>query len=120
MSRKKELRRRRPRRSRYWERREDSRISRFRYICGGDEGSVEIGSALAFDATSFSEVVAEAAERLGKGAGCWAAIAGSFAEGGGAPLTIWSRRDSDIVLSSHWVIIVTSHAKAGGRHGLLC
>ena len=65
-------------------------MSKFRYICGGDEGNVESGSGVVgresvavFDPSRYD---------LGKGAG--ASLKGRCASGGGAPLTNWSRREA--------------------------
>jgi len=110
---KKVFRRRRERRVKYCWRREDSRIKRLRYICGGDEGRLSVLIELAvaerrtmvragrwwWDAgislsaacceTSASTVSEEAWARGGSGAG-----SETLVPGGGAPLTIWLREVS--------------------------
>jgi hypothetical protein len=64
-------------------------MSRFRYICGGDDGRRDVGSGGAGESLDLSEF-----DVL-----CPAALAASVSRlvfGGGAPLTTWSSLESDM------------------------
>lgn len=71
-------------------------MRRLRYICGGEEGSVESGSEAAnvgygvesADSNFFSD---------GAGEDDLETTVGTEVPGGGAPLTIWSSLEPDII-----------------------
>lgn len=72
-----------------------------RYICGGEEGRSEVGSgwvvrgALRRERAARAEEVRSAGEVGDEAA---AATSGAVMLGGGAPFTIWSSLDSDMVV----------------------
>ena len=78
---------RRSRSVRYCARREASRISRLRYICGGDEGSVARGSE-GNKGVEDLESPGSGFSADGAGEGDLETTAGTEVPGGGAPLTI--------------------------------
>jgi hypothetical protein len=83
---------RRARSVRYWLRKLASRIRRFRYICGGEDGRRDVGS----DVTRGGRGALRDASRsfaLCGGGFAKAEAATSWTEvfGAGAPLTTWSR-----------------------------
>lgn len=75
---------------RYCERSEASRIRRFRYICGGEEGSDATGSEGCDVAVASANLPLACAGNDGIGEGERDATEGIDMPGLGAPLTIWS------------------------------
>jgi hypothetical protein len=89
--------RRRARRVRYCDRSEASRMSRFRYICGGALGRSDVGSVmeefrgcLSVDMRSFASWDVSTRVDVYGGGCAWAAAATALTDvcGAGAPLTI--------------------------------
>ena len=71
-------------------------MRRLRYICGGEEGSVASGSE---DARGGDEVETPGSAFSSNGAGedDLDTTVGTEVPGGGAPLTIWSSLEPDMV-----------------------
>ena len=75
-------------------------MRRLRYICGGEEGSVATGSAAASGGGEGESLVsAFFSDEPGKDD--LGLTVGTEMPGGGAPLTIWSSLESDMVEEGH-------------------
>lgn len=90
----------RARRFRYCERSEASTMRRLRYICGGEEGSVTSGSEAAKGILDVGSPD-PAFSSDGAGEADLEVKIGIEVPGGGAPLTIWSSFESDMVRESY-------------------
>ena len=77
----------RARKVRYCDRREASRMSRLRYICGGEEGRVAKGSDRGKGVPDL-RVIRSVSSESGAGDGDLETTVGTEVPGGGAPLTI--------------------------------